>query len=244
MSEHIPKYRAIAQKLRDQVASGELPPGSTLMARRNLAATFQTSRATIDRVVELLTAEGVFEPSDKNRPPVVADVTKRIATVQSRADNHAVNGRALGKNETSQILSVEHVPCPPDVAPMLGVEAGDPVLCRSRLNLVDGKPDATGSSYYPPEVVRLTPELAQPKSIPEGSRELAAKRLKTRQKHCNNVITSRLATDQERELLKLGGTITVVTQVARHVTATNGKTLEVATKVFEGNRPVSFLIDL
>ncbi|MFE0472472.1 GntR family transcriptional regulator [Streptomyces sp. NPDC058947] len=244
MSDQIPKYRAIAQKLRSRVTSGELPPGAVLTSRRRLAKDFKTSRVTIDKVVELLTAEGIFEPSDGNRPPVVADVSQRVATVQGRVDGHATNGRALRDNETSKMLSVEKVPCPADIAALLGVAPGDEVLCRSRLNLLDDKPDATEYSYYPPEVVEVTPELAQPESIPGESRELASERMGSRQKYCNKVVTSRLATDRERELLRLGGTINVVTQVARHVVLADGRTVEVAVKVFEGNRPVSFHVEL
>lgn len=244
MSEQIPKYRQIAQKLRSEVTSGVLPPGTPLASRRRLAKDYQTSRVTIDKVVELLTAEGIFEPSDGNRPPVVADVSQRVATVQGRVDGHATNGRALRDNEVSKILSVEKVPCPADIAPLLGVEPGAEVLCRSRLNLVDDQPDATGYSYYPPEVVEATPELARPESLPGGSRELAAERMGSRQKYCNNIVTSRLASDRERELLKLGGAFNPVTQVARHVVLANGQTVEVAVKVVEGNRPVSFNVEL
>lgn len=244
MSEHIPKFRVIASKLRAQVTSGQLAPGTPLTSRRKLAKDYNTSRATIDKVVDLLTAEGIYAPSDGNRPPVVADVSQRIVTVQSRADSRAATGRALRENETSKILSISQVPCPADIAPMLGVEPGQKVLCRKRLNLVDGEPDATGFSYYPPEVVEATPELAKPESIPEGSRELAAERMGSRLKHMNNVVTSRAASDEERMLLKLGGTVPVVTQVARHVTLANGKTIEVAVKIHEGNRPVSFYSEL
>jgi GntR family transcriptional regulator len=244
VSEQIPKFRSIAQKLRSQVTSGALAPGTPLASRRRLAKDFQTSRVTIDKVVELLTAEGVFEPSDGNRPPVVADISQRVVSVQDRVDSHATNGRALRANEVSKILSVEKTPCPADIAPLLGVAPGKEVLCRTRLNLVDDHPDATGYSYYPPEVVELVPELAQPESLPEGSRELVSERMGSRQKYRRDIVTSRLATDRERELLQLGGTLNVVTQDMRHVTLANGKVIEVAVKITEGNRPISFLSEL
>lgn len=240
MSEQIPKYRTIAQIYRAQVTSGALAPGTALDSRRKLAQTHKTSRVTIDKVVELLTAEGILEPSDGNRPPVVADISHRTATVQNRVENAAVNGRALGEKEKSKILSVEMVPCPADVAGALGVEPGQEVLCRTRLNLVNDQPVATGYSYYPPEVSDLTPELRRAESIPSGSRELAAERMGSKQKDVITVVTSRLATDRERGLLELGGAYNVVTQLARRVLLANGKTVEVAVKVFEGARPVSF----
>lgn len=240
MSEKIPKYRTIAQHYRDMVTSGDLAPGTALDSRRKLAQAHRTSRVTIDKVVDLLTAEGILEPSDGNRRPVVADISQRSATVQDRVRNAATKGRALGGKEESKILSAEMKPCPADLAPYLGVEPGQEVLCRTRLNLVNGNPVATGYSYYPPEVVAQTPELREPVSIPSGSRELAAERMGSKQKDCFSVVTSRLASDRERELLELGGSYNVVTQVARRVLLANQKTVEVAVKVFKGGRPVSF----
>lgn len=244
MSEQIPKYRAIAAHYRFRVTSGELEPGTPLESRRKLAKIHKTSRVTIDKVVELLTAEGILEPSDGNRPPIVADISRRTATVQDRVGNAAVSGRALGAKETSRILRVEEVPCPSDIAPLLGVRPGDKVILRERLNLVEDKPVATGHSYYPPEVTNLTPELRTPQSIPSGSRELAAERMGSRQKDLIPVITSRLATDRERELLELKGAYVVVTQTARRILLANGKVVEVAVKICEGNRPVSFHVPL
>lgn len=240
VTDQIPKYRVIAGIYRGQVTSGALEPGSPLPSRRKLAKIHETSRVTIDRVVELLTAEGFLEPSDGNRPPVVADITERIATAQNRVESAAATGRALGEKEISKILRIEEVPCPADIAPLLGVQAGEPVVCRERLNLVDDRPVATGRSYYPPEVTDVTPELRQPISIPSGSRELAAERMGSKQKDIVTLITSRLANDRERELLRLPSPFSVVTQAARRVLLANGKVIEVALKIGEGSRPQSF----
>lgn len=244
MSEQIPKYRAIAAHYRSRITSGELEPGTPLESRRKLAKMHKTSRVTIDKVVELLTAEGVLEPSDGNRPPVVADVSGRTATVQDRVGNYSVTGRALGARETSEILRVETIPCPADVAFMLGVQPGEGVVYRERLNKIDGRPVATGHSYYPPEVTAVTPELGMADATPRGSRELAAERMGSPQKDLIPVITSRVATDRERELLGLKGAYAVVTQVSRRVLLANGKTVEVAVKICEGNRPISFHVPL
>jgi DNA-binding GntR family transcriptional regulator len=244
VSEQIPKYRAIAAHYRSRITSGELEPGTPLESRRRLAKTHKTSRVTIDKVVELLTAEGVLEPSSGNRPPVVADVSGRTATVQDRVGNYSASGRALGARETSEILRVETVPCPASIASALGVQPGEGVVYRERVNKIDGKPVATGHSYYPPEVTAVTPELGMADATPRGSRELAAERMGSPQKDLIPVITSRLATDRERELLGLKGAYVVVTQTDRRVLLANGKTVEVAVKVCEGSRPISFHVPL
>lgn len=240
VTDQIPKYRSIARYYRSLVISGALEPGTQLESRRKLAKEHATSRVTIDKVMELLTAEGVIEPSDGNRPPVVADISKKAATVQNRVENAALNGRALSEKETTEILSVESMPCPADVAPLLGVQSGDEVICRTRLNLIDGKPVATGYSYYPPEVTDLTPELRRPVSIPSGSRELAAERMESPQRDVYTTPTARLATDRERELLKLGGMYVVVLQLARQVLLEDGRVVEVAVKVVEGANGPTF----
>lgn len=240
MSTQIPKYREIAREYRSKVTSGILKPGTKLESRRRLAREHDISRVTIDKVIDLLTAEGILEPSDGNRPPVVADISKRTPTVQSRAENAAMNGRALAENEETRILSVESIPCPADVAPILGVQVGEEVVCRTRLNLVDGKPVATGHSYYPPEVTELTPELRQPVSIPSGSRELAAERMGSRQSDAFTTPMARLATDRERELLALGGSYAVVLQQSRRVLLEDGRVVEVAVKVTEGTKSPTF----
>jgi GntR family transcriptional regulator len=201
---------------------------------------YNTSRATIDKVVELLTAEGYLEPSDGNRPPIVADFSHRNATVVNRAENRAATGRALGKNETTQILSIGMVPCPPDIAHHLGVQPGEEVLRRQRLNLIDGKPVATGFSYYPPEVTAVTPELARSESIPSGSRELAAERMGSTQAEVFTDVTSRLASDEERQLLDLKGPYPTVGEAVRRVLLANGRVVEVGVKIADGKRRFSF----
>lgn len=234
------KYRAIAAILRARVASGEWEPGARINSRRFLREEFYTSRATIDKVIDLLTVEGVLDSSDRNRPPVVA-LPPHTQTVQSRVRRSAETGQALDANETSKIVSAEMVAASPSIAGQLGVNPGTKVLRRTRVNFVDDVPVATGFSYYPPEVTELTPELKALRSIPApGSRELAAERMGSAQASAYYEVTGRLASDEERDLLQLQGTYVIVVQTARLVVLEDGRVVEVAVKVAEGNRPVRF----
>lgn len=243
MGTRKPKYLTIAGHYRSLIKSGELPAGTQLPSRRELTKEHETSRVTIDRVVELLIAERVLESSEGNRPPRVADTSHYISTVADRVDAAKATGRALAKNETSKILSTGLTEAPDDVASLLGIDSGAEVICRSRLNLVDGEPVATGYSYYPPLVTKLAPELLLPASIPSGSRELAAERMGSEQEWLIPHVTSRLANEEERELLHLSN-LAVVTQVNRQVLLADGRTVEVAVKVTSGHLPVSFRIPL
>jgi GntR family transcriptional regulator len=118
------------------------------------------------------------------------------------------------------------------VATRLEVEPGSPVHVRRRIVSRDGAPVHMSSSYYLPFVVDATPELAQPVST-GASRELAAERLGVPQDHVLEEVTSRLATEAEKEALKLSGSV-VVTQVVRTVFLADGRIVEVAVKVCNG----------
>lgn len=245
MSEHIPKFRAIAQSLRAQVVSGQLGPGTPLPSRRQLRDEYNTSRATLDKAIELLTIEGVLEPSDRNRPPVVADITNRTHTVRNRVQHSAETGQVPEESETSKTLSAKMIEAPVDIASQLDVEPGTKVLQRTQVNYLDDMPVATGLSYYTPQVVEATPELRKRATIPQpGSRELAAQRLNSKQAKVYYSVTGEVASEEERALLQLKGTYPVVLRTQKRVLLENGLVVEVAVKTCAGNRPVSFESEL
>jgi len=82
-------------------------------------------------------------------------------------------------------------------------------------------------------VIEATPELTEPVST-GASRELAAERLGVAQEQVLEEVTSRLATEPEREALGLTGSV-IVTQVVRTVFLTDGRIVEVAVKVCHGS---------
>lgn len=55
-----PAYRQIAGHIRGQIERGELQPGQTVPSVRQLAADWQISRATAERALALLRAEGLI----------------------------------------------------------------------------------------------------------------------------------------------------------------------------------------
>jgi DNA-binding GntR family transcriptional regulator len=232
------KAQQIATSIRNKVLSGELLPGDKLPSHRKLATEYATSRQTVDGAVQMLVADGTVEPSDRNRPHVIADIKSRMLTVADRAGLAAQTGRALAKNERTEILFAGWMPCPPDIAVHMEVEPGTPVICRERVNYIDDQPMATGRSFYPPEVSEKTPELAVAESMPSGSRELAIERMGSPMKKRRILTTGRVPTEQEMESLGLPSPYTPVLQALRIVRLKNGKIVEVATKVQKGSIPL------
>lgn len=240
-----PRYKQIAGSYRDRILAGEMRPGAKLPTRRDMMGLHGTSRATADKVMEILHAEGLVV-SVPRAGTQVADLSVRGTSLADRMSALRSTGRALARNEASHILRAAMTSCPSDIAAMLGVEPGEQVLIRERVTSKDGSPVAVSRSFYTQEVARLTPELAIPKSIPSGSRELAAERMGSKQDEGVEHITSRMSSPEEMELLGIGRVEggdrfpVPVTQVARIVTLLDGRIVEVAIKVTDGNRPVTF----
>lgn len=234
-----PPYLKVLAHYRDRIIAGDLESGTVLPSRRDMVKKHRTSRATVDKAMELLIAEGLVKQSP-SKPAVVAERGLYGTGVEDRAASVRATGKALGKKEKSRIIEIGMVPCPEKFAIHLGVEPGEEVLHRKRVNSINEVPASVSESFYPREVSELTPELAGTASIPSGSRELAAERLGSEQSMVEQTVISRLATDIERDLLEMNRQWSIVTQVERVVFLADGRVVEVAVKVTLGEAPVRF----
>lgn len=223
-------YAEIAAHFRRQIETGHLVPGDRLPPVRETAQQFEVAHQTAIRAYKTLKAEGLTKATTGGGTLVADAASDNVAT---RVRTHATTGKALASGETSQILEVGMVGADETVAARLDVEPGTPVHVRRRVVSRDGAPVHMSSSYYAAFVVEATPELADPVST-GGSRELAAAHLGTAQERVLEEVTSRLATEPEKEALGLTGAV-VVTQVVRTVFLTDGRIVEVAVKVCHGS---------
>jgi DNA-binding GntR family transcriptional regulator len=224
-------YADIAAHFRRQIETGELRPGDRLPTVREVMQQFQVAQQTASRAYKVLKAAGLTTATTGGGTEVAALGSSNIA---SRVQHHAATGRALSSQETSHILEVGTVGADEAVASRLEVEPGTLVYVRRRVVTRDGAPVHTSSSYYLPFVVEATPELAEPVST-GASRELAAERLGVAQDNVLEELTSRFATETEKELLGLTGSPVNVHQVIRTVYLADGRVVEVAVKVVGGS---------
>lgn len=233
-------YRQVVDYFRGRILSGEMPPGSEVPPRREIAMQRGVARATVDKAMGILAAEGLIE---LNAPPKKARVVnvQRHSTAADRAATKRATGEALAKNETSKILSVGMIPAPEDVAHRLQVAPGTRVLHRKRVTFKDDRPAGMSVSYYPQEVADLTPELAVPQSIRGGSRELALERmgLALSDAQGNAEIVGRTAQDEERSALLLAPQAMIL-EVTRTVYVEDGRIVEVGVKVTPAHVKVNF----
>lgn len=223
-------YADIAEHFRGLIRTGAMSPGDRMPPIREVMETWGVSSATASRAYKVLKAEGLTRASTGTGTVVTRPASDNIA---ARVRTHAATGKALAAGETSRILEVGTVGADETVAARLEIEPGTPVHVRRRVVSRDGAPVHLSSSYYAAFVIEATPELTEPVST-GASRELAAERLGVAQEQVLEEVTSRLATEPEREALGLTGSV-IVTQVVRTVFLTDGRIVEVAVKVCHGS---------
>ncbi|MFB7359578.1 GntR family transcriptional regulator [Streptomyces gardneri] len=226
-----PGYAEIAAHFRQQIQDGTLRPGDEMPSYAAVKTQFGVAHTTVNRAYRVLKMEGLVLTNPGAKTVVAAPVSNNIGT---RVALHAATGSALDGGESSRILEVGTVGADALVAPRLEVDPGTPVQVRRRVVSRGGVPVHLSSSYYPAYVIAVTPELQQPVST-GASRELAAERLGVAQDQVLEEVTSRLATEAEKEVLGLTASEVVVTQVVRTVTLVDGRVVEVAVKVAEGS---------
>ncbi|WP_329216856.1 UTRA domain-containing protein [Streptomyces sp. NBC_01485] len=90
-----------------------------------------------------------------------------------QGDRWAAEAAAGGRRGTQRIVHAGEVPAPADVAELLGVPQGDPVVVRRRLILLDDEPSELADTYYPTAIAGGT-RLAGTAKIPGGALTLLA----------------------------------------------------------------------
>lgn len=137
-------------------------------------------------------------------------VTPRRA---GQADVWTEEAAREGRRGTQRIVGAGEVAAPPEVAAGLGVRAGEPVVVRRRVMLLDGEPVELTDSYYPVDVARGTP-LAATAKIPGGAVTLLAA-FGFAARHVQEEVYARLAGPEERAALELavGAPVLCMTRV-------------------------------
>jgi GntR family transcriptional regulator len=210
-----PAYRQIADALREQIRSGQLPPGAQLPSERELMQAWSVSGKTIVAALGQLRAEGriisyqgrgVFVRTPARRRRLASDLTEPTAGGAIRGYYAALEREGL-RPATTATVSVE--PCPAEVAEWLGVEADAQVTVRRRVMRAEGQaPDMLADSYFPDWVIEAAPALADP-SQPGQIQKLTEAFGPV---WFEDVISSRMPDQRERELLDLpeGVPVTVI----------------------------------
>jgi GntR family transcriptional regulator len=153
-----PPSRTIAEAIRSQIESGELPPGAPLPSERELASTYGTARNTAREAIRLLSDAGLVI-TEHGKGSRVRPHTPLIRLGNDRySPRHRETGLSpfllecakQGKTGRFEVLSIDRVQPPPDVAERLGVSAEtESVLRRENVFYADDDPVNRVTTYVP-----------------------------------------------------------------------------------------------
>ena len=157
--------RTIAEAIRSQIESGELPPGAQLPSERDLASTYGTARNTAREAVRILSDAGLVI-TDQGKGSFVRPQTPLIRLGNDRySPRHRETGLSpfllecakQGKTGRFEVLSIDRVQPPPEVAERLGVSARTKsVLRRENVFYADDDPVERVTTYIPWSIAKGT----------------------------------------------------------------------------------------
>jgi GntR family transcriptional regulator len=238
-----PAYRQIADHLRLGIQRGEYSPGTQLPSERELTEAYKAARGTVRQAIALLRSEGLIE-IDRGRgvfvrenPPVRRLASDRFARRHRRRGKAAfsVEAESEGTSPQVEVLRVESIPAPDDVAGRLGLSPGAPVLLRRRRYLLDGRPMEVATSYVPWPLAEDT-RMVEPDTGPGGIYARLEESGHVLKRFTEDVRTRMPAPDEVR-LLALPPGVPVIALV-RTAYDTNGSAVEVCDTVMAGDRYV------
>lgn len=138
-----PRYQSIADELQRRIGAGEFAAGRLLPSEADLSVTYEASRVTVRRALELLREQGLVDSRQGFGWFVAADPVRqslaRLGTIESQLADEGVSS-------TRRILDFRFVSAPRRVRDVLGC---DTVLRVRRLNLADGEPFALVTVWCP-----------------------------------------------------------------------------------------------
>lgn len=151
--EALPVYERIQAFLRQGIASGEFRPGDRLPSGNELAARFETTRATVAHALrelafERLILREVGRGTFVAHPPIKAPFEPTL----SESFEDAIR-EAHGRIEY-RVLGVGPVAASEEIATRLGLATGTEILKLERLRLVGDLPLSLVTRYLPLEIGR------------------------------------------------------------------------------------------
>jgi GntR family transcriptional regulator len=160
----LPRYRQLADIIRNAIEQGLLADNQALPSERELADKYEVSRDTVRKAVRYLEERGVIY-SDHGRGTFVAP--SLVRRMSRYIDSFSQDTQGRGGAPGQRILAVESSAASMGVAGLLGLEPGHPLTRVRRVRLIDGQPVGLHDAYFPlPRGARLEPaQIEQAQSL-------------------------------------------------------------------------------
>jgi GntR family transcriptional regulator len=240
-----PLYHQLASLLRKQINSGELSPGDRVPTEIELSERYNTSRNTVRLALDVLRNEGLLTSQQgrgsfvRSEPPMryYASLTgarnKRLEA-DRRRDTFGQQIEAQGK-KPKQVSTVEIIPVSAEIAAHLGMDEGEQVAVRRRVQYADDEPLQLGDSYYPLPLVQHS-KIMDPADVVEGTDQVLEDLGHTPTRY-KDEITWRMPSADEATKLHLGPA-TPVGRLLRTTLDQDDRPIEVYEVILPGDRHV------
>jgi GntR family transcriptional regulator len=200
-----PMYRQIADDLRRQIESGDLPRGSQLPTELELSEKYDASRNTVRDAVKWLITRGLVETRPGQGTFVVNKIIPFVTTLTGDAqtgfgggegDIYCMEVKTTARVPTASLPRVELQQAAGTVATDLQVEENSPIVSRHQQRFIDGTPWSLQTSFYPMRLVEQGAfRLIQATNIEGGTVAYLAETLQAEQVGWRDMIRVR-APDQ------------------------------------------------
>lgn len=159
----LPLYHLIENSLRAIISRGDIAPGEMLPPESELARSYGVSRLTVRRALDELVRENWLS----RRHGVGTFVEKPArATITASKLSFTEQMKAVGRRPGSRLLEKCRIPASPDIARLLKLEPGTPLVKIVRLRLADEIPILHETAFLP---LDLIPGLDQFEWDPQDS---------------------------------------------------------------------------
>jgi GntR family transcriptional regulator len=216
----IPRYLRVYSLLKGQIENNEYKLGEFLPPEYELEKTFNVSRTTVRKAVEMLARQGfVYVKQGKGTEVMDFRATQNLRYVTSFSETLREQGFAVSYADVTVVV----VPAPRRLAADLRVEASSRVVRVDRVVMADRKPIAMIRNYLLPDMV---PGIKQKAGKISSLYSFLESEYNIVLDAATDCITAKVATPGEAEVLR----VPVGTPLleVRRVTESGGKPVEIA----------------
>ncbi|GAA0422892.1 hypothetical protein GCM10010357_50380 [Streptomyces luteireticuli] len=215
MPDTRPLHERIAADLRDEIMSGDLPPGGNVPSTLRLKNRFHVSNATVQKALQVLKAEGlvVGRPGSgvtvrEHRQRTMHPASYLAPAAPGQPYRWITEAERRGVRARSRLLDVAEVRPPADVAAALNLAGDGTALLRSQILLFDDEPVELVKSYYPLDIADGTP-MTQHRRIRGGTPTLLAE-LGYPPRHSVDQVSARVPTQEQYTALAMPSDLPVL----------------------------------
>lgn len=244
-----PMYQQIADTIRRQIESGELPDGEQLPTELDLRSTFNASRNTIRDAIKRLATLGLVETRPGQGTFVTVKTDPWVTIMSGDPDPMKAKG-SVDPESTSYLSAVaaEHRKVtkstprvelqkriPLNIRLRLRIGEDDQVIIRHEQRFSDDTPWSLLTSYYPMDLINKgATRLLSADDIPEGTvRYLAT--IGIHQRSYRDWITARAPDENEQIFFRISHSVTVF-EVYRTGFDQNQEPIRVTVSIFPADR--------